>query len=203
MSEYHSELSSRYGAIRSRLFNPPNAVEDDGIDLNRPKKGWTVLTTRKPSVRYIEPITKRPLKREPFRPMEDAHVMAYHRHKLAELTGEEQAPSGREIAEDILSDSPYSWKDICSQRRQKDLVKWRFAVGYAILKETGMSLPELGRLMGKRDHSSQIHMRNSVEKAILDGKATECVSTMGRVYWLRHIETAHYGNGASWRKKAA
>lgn len=53
--------------------------------------------------------------------------------------------------------SGYSKMEICSQRRTNDLCYNRQLIWQIAKKITGMSLPQMGRLTGGRDHTTVLH----------------------------------------------
>ena len=58
----------------------------------------------------------------------------------------------------------YSWNELTSPRRQRALGKARQSLMYLAIHFTGMSLSEIGRRIGGRDHSTVHHARNAVEQ---------------------------------------
>jgi hypothetical protein len=53
--------------------------------------------------------------------------------------------------------SGYSKVEICSQRRTNDLCHNRQLIWQIAKKVTGMSLPQMGKLTGERDHTTVLH----------------------------------------------
>lgn len=51
--------------------------------------------------------------------------------------------------------------DVRSQRRTKDVVLVRQAIAYWCCRMTTMSLPEIGRRIGQRDHTTILHARRA------------------------------------------
>ena len=56
--------------------------------------------------------------------------------------------------------------DILSKRRTQDIVRPRQVAMYLACRLTQQSLPAIGRLLGGRDHTTVLHGRRKIEKAL-------------------------------------
>ena len=61
------------------------------------------------------------------------------------------------IVREVCEKHGVSWLDITSDRRSAPIVRARNEAFYRLRYETPMSFPEIGRLMGGKDHSTVIH----------------------------------------------
>lgn len=57
----------------------------------------------------------------------------------------------------------FKWNEIISPRRYKNLVAERQVLMWLTKKHTGLSLPQIGRLFGGRDHSTVLHAVRKTE----------------------------------------
>lgn len=64
--------------------------------------------------------------------------------------------AGRDLLHKILAERGVSLVDLLSERRNRYLVAVRHEVMWRLRRETSMSMPEIGRLMG-RDHTSVLN----------------------------------------------
>jgi len=58
---------------------------------------------------------------------------------------------------------PYTFEDLCSKSRNKDIVVARQVCMYLFKKKTNKSLRDIGVLMGNRDHSTVMHAIEKIE----------------------------------------
>jgi chromosomal replication initiator protein len=65
--------------------------------------------------------------------------------------------SVKQIIERICRATGVSKYDVLSNRRNAELVFARHAVMYWACRRTGLSLPQIGRLLGGRDHTTILH----------------------------------------------
>jgi hypothetical protein len=158
-----------YKAVRSRLWDPPNARADDGIDLKRRPHQVPVIKHHLP---------KRP--RFPSFPPLPQLVM-----RPPELAAH---PTVHEIIKAVSEAFLVSVTDIRSKRRTAGLVQAR-QIAVALAKRlTLQSYPEIGRNMGGRDHTTCIH---SVKKpaivALIRAVETEMGDSLDPVAWAQAI----------------
>lgn len=66
-------------------------------------------------------------------------------------------PKVREIADAVATVSSLSVLDIASSRRNVRLARARFAVVFLAKELTARSYPEIGRVLGGRDHTTIMH----------------------------------------------
>lgn len=136
---------ARMGApvVRPR---PPRAVHPLWVPsvplLPPPEPDWTT----KPAAPYDEYVEPPPVaKPEPFR--------------------------WREIIEEVARKHGFFMAEMRSIRRGWPLVAARHEAMWRLRNETSMSLPEIGRRMGGRDHTTVIHGIRKHEQRIANGTA--------------------------------
>ena len=66
-------------------------------------------------------------------------------------------PTIAQIVHVVCSFYRISMMDICSARKQWDMVKGRQVTMYLARKHTAKSLPQIGRFLGGKDHTSVLH----------------------------------------------
>lgn len=130
-------------AVRDRLRNPPNAVDDTGINLKE-----------KPQPKARIPI---PLKLNPIVPYR------IPRHY----------PMPEDVTRVVCEHFNVSPTEIESTVRTQELVKPRQTWAYLAHSICKISYPQIGRYLGGRDHSTQIHAVRKVESNIASDKNVE------------------------------
>ena len=63
-------------------------------------------------------------------------------------------PLWKQIAEEVCLKHRITWTELHSKQRQPRIVACRHEVFYRLKKEVALSLPEIGRLVGGRDHTT-------------------------------------------------
>ena len=63
----------------------------------------------------------------------------------------------------IVRHSRYGFHDICSRRRFRPVVKARQAAMWLLRKHTSLSLPQIGKCFGGRDHTTVLHAIKKIE----------------------------------------
>lgn len=66
-------------------------------------------------------------------------------------------PKAKDILTDVAAATGFSIPEIKSIRRDRRLVKARQWAAWRMAKETSMSLPAIGRVLGDRDHTTILH----------------------------------------------
>jgi chromosomal replication initiator protein len=164
----------RYADIRKRLMGKPVKEE----------KAAPVRIEQ-----HIEIKRSRPLWR--IKPMEfDDHVRLYRkiiRDYMAELSVEMRAAQhesamellpvtkktpARDIIDDVLQHFPgVTWADLKGPRRCKAFVLPRQIAVYEVhRRRKDMSLPQIGRLFGGRDHTTALSSINKIKSMIASGQ---------------------------------
>lgn len=130
-----------YGPIHERLRNgrPP---ADTG-----PASRVIVLTA--PAKRIALPIARSP--RKPSDRVRDMINVAGNQHQ--------QPPTAPWllILSEVCDKHNVEWLDVCSQRRDTKLVAARNEASYRMRYETTLSLPNIGRKLGGRNHATIVH----------------------------------------------
>ncbi|CAB4130528.1 Chromosomal replication initiator, DnaA C-terminal [uncultured Caudovirales phage] len=74
----------------------------------------------------------------------------------------------------ILERNRITWKDACSRHREARYIRIRCEI-YVVLKAHGWSLPQIGRLVGKRDHTTVLHsIRRFVAAKVTETQLQMC-----------------------------
>ena len=162
-----NELQSHYQSVRKRLWNPPNARDDDGIDLKRRPHEVPIIKHRltKPRHRLLSfPPVPQPI----IRP--DAH------------------PTVHEIIKAVGEAFLVSVTDIRSARRDAGIVRAR-QIAMALAKRlTLQSYPEIGRNMGGRDHTTCIFaIKKPAIVALIRAVEVEMGDSLDPVAWAQAI----------------
>ncbi len=103
------------------------------------------------------------------------HVIEWLRHKLAEENGVEPkeyaSRSMQQITKEVLAGFPQvTMEDLQGRKRVRDIVAARQTAMYYIYREeANVSMPEVGRFFGGRDHTTVLHAIRKME--LIYGKA--------------------------------
>jgi chromosomal replication initiation ATPase DnaA len=89
--------------------------------------------------------------------------------EIEEVTAAKGPHLGHRIARAIAKLHRISFTDLCSHRRAAHLVAARQHAMYEIKKNTKMSLPAIGKILGGRDHTTIIHGIKQHEKRLKEG----------------------------------
>lgn len=155
---------------RDRLRNPPNAVVDLGIDLKRPK-----ASERELEVPVSEPeIQPRQSPDFDFGPAfaemtgidSEMDRLEKRRGELEVMLDFARAYRVDPIVRITAKYFNVSYSDIMSARRTGYIIVPRHAAMYLAKKFTGKSLPEIGRRIGGRDHTTILHAVRRIEQLI-------------------------------------
>jgi len=79
---------------------------------------------------------------------------------------------GAVILREVSEEYGVSVEDILGARRDQRVVLPRQIIMYRLCKETGWSLPQIGRFLGNRDHTTVLNGRKKIERLIAAGKVT-------------------------------
>lgn len=95
-------------------------------------------------------------------------TVEYTRKILHDLLDQSQrkAIDSKQIVETISVYYNLSIEDICSQRRNKEIVRPRQIAMYLLRKENNMSFPSIGDYFGGRDHTTAMHACEKIEKLL-------------------------------------
>lgn len=63
----------------------------------------------------------------------------------------------RAILDEVCAKHRITKEQICSHQRNREIVAARFEAYYRLSTETTMSLPQIGRALGGKDHTSVLH----------------------------------------------
>ena len=63
----------------------------------------------------------------------------------------------RDIVDEVCAKHNVSVTEICGEQRTRGVVAARYEVFYRLSKETGMSLAQIGRHVGERDHTTVLY----------------------------------------------
>ncbi len=84
-------------------------------------------------------------------------TVQFARDTLADLVGRRAHISPSQVIETVAKYYNISVQEIVSSSRSKELVQPRQVAMYLVRQETDASLPEIGALLGGRDHTTVIH----------------------------------------------
>ena len=149
-----------YQRIRQQFYTPrPSIVEP-------PKK-------EKIKARYVYIAPIGPVMPYRYNPKSISIGMAYAQ-EIIESGKIIQVPRNRgaAILREVSQQYGISIEDIISPRRDAKIALPRQIIMYRICKETDWSLPQIGRFLGNRDHTTVLHARNKIERLIAEGKVT-------------------------------
>lgn len=138
-----------YSAVRARLRNPPNAVADLGIDLNR--------KVEPPAVPPQVVVQSMPLWRGAMLTYRGFPIFA---DEQASTVGDGNiiaVPKIRDIQGAVARHYGVSVRDMLSRRRRMGDVRPRQVAMYFAKEMTPRSLPEIGRQFGGKDHTTVLH----------------------------------------------
>lgn len=124
---YEASLISRYAGVASRLGKP---------DPQKPRR--VVLLAP------VEPVDVDPVP-EPVRPPVPDYIPA-----LGPLLW-------KVILQQVSEKHGVAIRDICSAKRDKYITPARYEAAYRMRHEAKMSLPQIGKRLGGRDHTTALH----------------------------------------------
>lgn len=112
--------------------------------------------TRSPKPPVLLPVQA---KREMPKPVSESRADKYRPIiKSISYVVEENSPfHWRQIIDEVCKKHDISKGNMMSRRRRQDLVAARFEAYYRLSEETTLSLPQIGRLMGGRDHTTVLY----------------------------------------------
>ncbi len=108
--------------------------------------------------------------------------VAEYERKVAELLCRE-APriTGQQIMSEVAKAYGVTLNDLRSAGRTKEMVKPRHEAMYRIATETELTFPQIGRMFGKRDHTTVLHaVRMHYERADLAAQGVPAPRGMRR-----------------------
>lgn len=148
-----ADFRRHYIAVRRRIKARAIREEPDALaKVQRAQhRGYSIL--------YPAPIGPT---RPTFFPDEKVGKMVYGfpigpRDVLSLASRPPRKKMAREIIQNMARKHGLSIEAILSHRRQKHIVAARHEAIYLISEETDMSLPQIGRIMGDRDHTTILH----------------------------------------------
>lgn len=171
--------------LRAKLFNPPNAVPDTGINM---KNGAPILRIvrpfqpsrwKTPTLTLLWEVTPYPLLSPP-RPEPEpdrATPPGYLKPKAAAIS----------VLNETCSAYGLEQYRLLGDLRFAEIVRPRQAAMAIIRRITPMSLPQIGKFMGGRDHSTVCHACRKMAEhiAALDQELTDWSSP---AEWVRAMK---------------
>lgn len=160
-------LQAEAKAIRKRLFNPPNGrasseleIESEAVQLARSREQGRAERIREAAKRRDERmaqiIAEAKERAEQYRVAELAWLQ---RRRAAGI------PVGT-VIDACCARYGVSAIDIISSRRTKLIADVRHIVMYLCCTLTTRSLPQIGRCLGDRDHTTILHGRNKIKDRV-------------------------------------
>lgn len=137
--------------LRRRLFDPPNAVVDQGIDLKR-KFVPVVLTPEPEPIAAPEP---EPMLVEPVVPAEPPPPPDVPMFLIG--------PMVNDIIETVAAYYKLTPRDLISSRRTQNVVRPRQIVMWLAKNLTTRSMPYIGKRLNDRDHTTVLHGVRKIE----------------------------------------
>lgn len=132
IGEYEASLRERAVAARRRLFsgNAPLRIPAPPVVVEAPAEAEPEPTTKqsKAIIRDILLMSEAP---GPFR--------------------------WRHIVEEVIDKHGITFAQIVGRQRSRPLCAARFEAYFRLSEETSLSLPQIGRIMGGKDHTSVFH----------------------------------------------
>ena len=95
-----------------------------------------------------------------------AITVQFARDTLVDLVGRRAHISPSQVVETVAKFYNISVQEIVSSSRSKELVQPRQVAMYLVRQESDASLPEIGALLGDRDHTTVIHGVNRVKERL-------------------------------------
>lgn len=141
------EYSLLVKEIRQRLYCPPNAVPDSGIDLKRRR-------TQAPPLAVVEPIVIKPLLVQPELPL-----------ALPPLPEPKRKISMSEIMKVVCQVYRLTMDDMKSKLRTGPIVAARQMYIWVACRHTLQSVSAISRSIN-RDHTTSLHARKKIQKLV-------------------------------------
>lgn len=156
-------LGAHYRGVKQRLREPPNAKPDTGIDLKQKPVAHLFV----PTVTMIpapEPVAE-PVPEKAKEPVAQEEVIDLPQfiHPNPVFKMPRKHPAVADIQRTVAFKFSVSVADLVSERREKPIIMPRQIAIYLVRKLTPMSLVEIGRRFGHRDHATILHSVRKIE----------------------------------------
>lgn len=179
--------------VRERLRNPPNAVRDDGIDLKREKFRVVQIVQEEPVIEVMpvssvdELSAADALERAQQITLQMQELNAQIERMIAQ--SEQPLPPPRitvaHIQKIVATRLGVSVVDLQSGRRDRATAGPRQIAMYLAKTHTVLSLPQIGRLFGGRDHTTVLFAVRKIKK--LRQENEEMRATVGALEALLNV----------------
>lgn len=153
------DLRAHYAEVQARLYKAPPA-------------------RALPATIYPEPIGPKPIVRDVWRFDRASNIAG----PVGPIVPERDPRTGaampfstrvRVIVLDVLARHPrVTWGDVLSNRRMGYISLARQIICWRLSKYTIMSLPQIGRVIGGKDHSTVHHAVRKIDRLLAAGKLT-------------------------------
>lgn len=152
MSEL-GEMARHYNEIRNRLMNPSNAVFDKGINL-RPNRIPPLSPSQLLAKLVLEhqPVCKVTIRIVPKPPIEPVVPRPVRFHALRRA---------------VCRHYNVKWSQIKDIGRNKRICLPRHVLCYLAYCHTGLSMPQIARQLGRKDHTTVLHGRDKIREMLL------------------------------------
>lgn len=140
---YEAELTDHYAGVRRRLYSTDVEV------ASKPRNVRTIYVTG--AKRLIAPPPKQAFKPKPQK------VKPIQRDLINVTEGGTHPFVWRLIVDEVCTKYQCTFGEIIGGQRAKWIVVARHEAFYRLSKETALSLPQIGRLMGGKDHTTVLH----------------------------------------------
>lgn len=162
------ECQVRARELKNRLRNPTNAVHDDGIDLKRKKNGKAAPIVGPGLIEIIAPIPGQPVP-----PVTDQEIEAIEATlcrllaqvaELRKILGFRPVSliSAETIKRAVAAHFNIKVAYMLANRRHVEVTWPRQIAMYLTCQLTPLSLPQIGRVFGGRDHTTILHAREKI-----------------------------------------
>lgn len=151
----------RYKEIRNQFYKPKPAVVPP------------IKSAPKYQAKFVYPTPIGPILPVRYNPKSISQGMLYAQ-EIIESGKIIQIPRNRGtvILREVAQQYGVSIEDIISRRRDQKVVRPRQIIMYRLCKETDWSLPQIGRFLGDRDHTTVLNGRRKIERLIAAGEVT-------------------------------
>ena len=175
LDEIHRAHKERREAARRRAYRPPLAIPY--------KTARSPVETKRRKPDYMQYLTPSWVL-EPTSFLE--HVQAYRDYQ-ADIANASLCEVSADFC--VISDfkklCPFDYIEVISDRRHQKAVVWRQALMEALRRYTLLSTPNIGRRVGRRDHTTVLHAINVVTRAKEQNKVTAHTGEYGTVFYVR------------------
>jgi chromosomal replication initiation ATPase DnaA len=187
-----SDSVARARAIKARLWNPPNARQSSEIEV---VAGSDLQKRRKLIARQEEEARQAEADFQRHKLLDDLIRVQIAEHTRAKeiaqkLIEEEPMPMHVSVGKILVTVSAHygvSMIEMRSHRRTAQVVRPRQIAMYLAREYTLRSLPDIGRRIGGRDHTTVLHAHRKIKYLLEDGD-DELAAEIANIKWELGIQ---------------